>query len=167
MVLIGLPGSGKSTVGRLVAAGLACALEDLDDGIAASAGRPIPAIFAELGETAFRDFEREAMAQALARPPRVIVPGGGWAAQPGNLEIAAGKALVVHLACSPATAASRAAGGSDRPLLAGDRLDAMRRLERERAAFYARADRAVNADGCDPDAVAREVLRLARSLGGW
>jgi shikimate kinase len=167
VVLIGLPGSGKSTVGRLVATALACELDDLDDAIVALAGRPIPVIFAELGEAAFRDFERQAMTRALARPPGVIVPGGGWAAQPGNLETAAAKALVVHLACSPATAATRAGGGSDRPLLAGDRLGAMQRLERERAAFYARAETAVTADGRAAAGVAREVVRLARSLGGW
>jgi shikimate kinase len=167
VVLVGLPGSGKSTVGALVAAALGCPLEDLDEAIVVAGGRPIATIFAELGEAAFRDFERQAMTRALARAPGVIVPGGGWAAQPGNLETAAGRALVVHLACSPRTAASRSAGGTERPLLAGDRLGAMQQLARERAAFYARAEHAVTTDGRDPQQVARAVLRLARSVGGW
>lgn len=167
MVLIGLPGSGKSAAGRSVAALLATECEDLDDAIAAAAGRPIPTIFAQSGEPAFRDLERAAMSRALARPPHVIVAGGGWAAQPGNLEAAASDALIIHLSCSPETAVARLAGGPERPLLAADRVAAMRRLHAERATFYARADAVVSTEGRGVEAVAREVARLARSLGRW
>jgi shikimate kinase len=167
VVLIGLPGAGKTVVGRSVAAALGTDCEDLDAAIVAAAGRAIPAIFAELGEPAFRDLEREAMARALARPPHVIAAGGGWAAQPGNLESARGKALVIHLWCSPETAAARVGGGSERPLLGGDRLAALRRLDAERAAFYAQAGAVVNTEGRAVAEVAREVGRLARSAGRW
>jgi shikimate kinase len=167
VVLIGLPGAGKSAVGRVVAAELRAEFEDLDDAIVAAAGRPIPAIFTEAGEPAFRDLERTAMARALARPPHVIAAGGGWAAQPGNFEAAEALAVVIHLACAPETAAARVADGHDRPLLSGDRVAALRRLHAERAASYARAERAVNTDGCTPAEVAHEVVQLARSLGGW
>jgi shikimate kinase len=167
LVLIGLSGAGKSVVARRVAAKLRTAHEDLDEAIVAAAGRSIPAIFAELGEPAFRDLERGAMRRALNRPPHVIAAGAGWAAQPGNLEAVAAEVVVIHLACSPATAATRVGRGDDRPLLAGDTLAALQRLSAEREPFYARADAVVDTEGRGVDAVARDVVRLARFRGGW
>ncbi len=167
MVLIGLPGCGKSAVGRSVAAALTTDCEDLDDAITVAAGRPIPAMFAQLGEPAFRDLERAAMRRALARPPHVIAAGGGWAAQPGNLEAAGPDTVIIHLSCGPETAVARLADGPARPLLAGDPVAAMRRLHAERATFYARADATIDTEGRGVEAVAREVTRLARSLGRW
>jgi shikimate kinase len=167
VVLIGLPGAGKSAVGQRVAAALATECEDLDDAVVTAAGRPIPTIFAQLGEPAFRNLERAAMGRALTRAPHVIAAGGGWAAQPGNLETARGEALVIHLSCSPETAAERIAAGPDRPLLAGDRLAGLRRLDAERAASYARADAVVHTERRGIEDVAHEVVQLARSLGRW
>jgi len=81
VVLIGLPGSGKSTVGRLVAERLGAAFVDIDAIIERREGRPIALIFAEKGEAAFREMERKEMETTLAAEPAVIAPGGGWAAQ--------------------------------------------------------------------------------------
>jgi shikimate kinase len=167
VVLIGLPGSGKSAVGRRVATALGADFEDLDEAIVRAAGRPIPTIFAELGEATFRDLERAAMERALARPPHVVAAGGGWAAQPGNLPAAGARTLVVHLSCSPETAAARVGDAADRPLLAGDARGAIARLDAQRAPFYARADVAVDTEGRGVDAVVEDVTRLARSQGGW
>jgi shikimate kinase len=167
LVLVGLPGAGKSAVGCRVATVLGTECEDLDDAIVALAGRSIPTIFAALGEAGFRDLERAAMSRALARPPHVIAAGGGWAAQPGNLEAVEPNALVIHLSCSPETAVARIADGPDRPLLAGDRLAALRRLDAERAACYARANAVVNTEGRGVEDVVHEAVRLARSLGRW
>ena len=88
VLLIGLPGAGKTTVGRLVAERLHAGFVDIDTILIRKEGKPIAMIFAEKGEPAFRVMERTAVEAALANQPAVIVPGGGWAAQPGALEAA-------------------------------------------------------------------------------
>src|SRR6266536_1442498 len=85
IVLIGLPGAGKSTVGRLVAERLHAGFVDIDNLLIRKEGKPIAMIFAEKGEQAFREMERKEVEAALGNEPAVIAPGGGWAAQPGAL----------------------------------------------------------------------------------
>lgn len=167
VVLVGLPGAGKSTAGRLAAAELEAAFRDLDDDIARNAGMPVPGIFAERGEGAFRALEREAMEEALAAAPHVIAPGGGWAAQEGVLEAAAARALSVHLRVSPQTAARRLGDAADRPLLAGRPRERLAALAASRAPFYRQAEASVDTEGHSPPEVAAAVAQLARSRGGW
>lgn len=168
MVLVGLPGSGKTTVGRLVATTLGAEFVDLDEAIEREQGMAASRIFAERGETAFRALERDAARQVIARAPAVIAPGGGWAAQPGNLEQARGSSLLVYLRTEPEEAARRAAPASGRPLLQGDDpARVMQRLLAEREVFYHRADAIVGTDGCAAEEVARQVVTLARSRAGW
>jgi shikimate kinase len=166
LVLLGLPGAGKSTVGRRAAALLGTGFTDTDDLVRAAAGRSIPEIFAQEGEAAFRRREREAMTRALGRPPHVIAAGGGWAAEPGNLE-AARHGLTIYLSCNPRTAAIRTAGSADRPLLQGDRLAAIEALLDRRAPYYRKADAEIGTDDLGLEAVAERVAALARSKGGW
>lgn len=158
LVLTGLPGSGKTTVGRKLAAALGAALTDLDETIELATGQAVSGIFATLGEPRFRALERSAMQGALDAPPHVVTPGGGWIAQQGNLEAArqAG-ALLVYLRVSPETAAARLAGSDSRPLLAGDRLGAIRQLLAEREALYLQADHVVDAE--PPAEAVAEALR--------
>src|SRR5439155_414958 len=120
IVLIGLPGSGKSAVGRLVAEQLRAGFVDIDAIVERREGRPITLIFAEKGEAAFRDMERKEMETALAGEPAVIAPGGGWAAQPGAIDTAQPHALVIYLHTRPETAAQRAAPAGTRPTLMGE-----------------------------------------------
>jgi shikimate kinase len=107
------------------------------------------------------------MAAALGRDPRVISAGGGWAAEPGNLEAAAGRGLTIYLSCTPATAARRTAGSTNRPLLRDDPLPAIEALLARRLSYYQRADVEVDADRLTPEDVAALVVALARSQGGW
>ena len=86
LVLVGLPGAGKTTVGRIVAERLHAGLVDIDTILIRKEGKPITMIFAEKGESAFRDMERKEVETALANQPAVVVPGGGWSAQPGALD---------------------------------------------------------------------------------
>jgi shikimate kinase len=168
LVLIGLPGSGKSTVGQLVAETLSAPFVDIDAIIARREGRPIALIFAEKGEGAFRGMERQEMDGALAGPPAVIAPGGGWAAQDGALESAQGRALVIYLKTRPATAAARAAPAGTRPVLMGEDPGVqMRALLAERERFYLQAESQVETDRLTASAVAAEVVRLARQEGEW
>src|SRR6266540_3912589 len=88
VVLIGLPGAGKTTVGRMVAERLHAGFVDIDTILIRKEGKQIAMIFAEKGESAFRDMERKEVETALSNQPAVVVPGGGWAAQPGALDAA-------------------------------------------------------------------------------
>jgi Shikimate kinase len=98
----------------------------------------------------------------------VIVPGAGWAAQPGQLEAAKRASLIIYLKCTAVTAARRSGLGEVRPLLTGaDPVDRTRSLLAAREPFYKLADYEVAADVKPAPAVAQEVVRLARTHGGW
>ncbi len=168
IVLIGLSGSGKSTVGKLVAEALNVSIIDIDGLLVREMGMPIVQIFGMLGEPKFRELERDAVNAAQARNPCVIVPGGGWAAQPGQLESARPASLIIYLKCLAATATKRSQEGEARPLLAGvDPVQRMRTLLEEREPFYRMADHVVNTENVAPDVVAAEVMNVARQHGGW
>jgi shikimate kinase len=168
IVLVGLPGSGKSTVGRLVADGLAAPLIDIDGLLVREMGMPVTQIFGMVGEARFRQMERDAVDAALAAEPGVIVPGGGWAAQPGQLNAAMSRCLCIYLRCLPGTAAKRSQQGEPRPLLAGvDPAQRMRTLFEEREPFYTRAQHTVQTEHTAAEAVAAEIVGLARRHGGW
>jgi len=168
VVLIGLPGSGKSTVGRLVAERLGAAFVDIDAIIERREGRPIALIFAEKGEAAFREMERKEMETTLAAEPAVIAPGGGWAAQSGAIDGAKPHALVIYLRTPPETATQRAAPEGTRPALSGeDPVARMRLLHKDREPFYRGAHAQVDTDRKSPSQVVNEVVRLAQSSAGW
>ena len=168
IVLVGLPGSGKTTVGRLVAEGLGAPVIDIDGLLVREMGKPVSQIFGMVGEVRFREMERDAVKAAQAGAPGVIVPGGGWAAQPGELEAAKSTSLVIYLQCQPSTAAKRSEEGEVRPLLAGtDPLQRLRTLLQEREPFYLMAHERVQADSAAAEAVARAVVELARRHAGW
>ena len=168
ILLVGLPGSGKSTVGKLVAEALGADVIDIDSLLIREMGMPVTQIFGMVGEPRFRQMERDAVNTAQAREGCVIVPGGGWAAQPGQLQAAKQLSLVIYLKCSAATATKRSEQGEARPLLAGgDPAQRMRTLLEEREPFYLQADHKVDAEYGKPEAVAAEVMDLARRHGGW
>jgi shikimate kinase len=166
-VLVGLPGAGKTAAGRITARLLHTTFTDLDQVIVRDTGLTIPELFVARGEPAFRVLEQDAMARALAAPPEVIAPGGGWAAQDDSLERARPAALLVYLRVSPDVAAARLAEERDRPLLQGDPLGRLERLLGAREVFYHRADAEVDTDALTPTAVAEAVAGLARAHGGW
>lgn len=154
--------SGKSTVGRLVAARLGWEFRDLDRVIADAAGRTIPEIFALEGEEGFRRREAQAVAEAAELRHTVIATGGGAACREPNLSRMLGSGLVVALAISPEEVVRRTQGRSHRPLLDGaaDPLAAAAALLQERQPFYARAHATVHAQDRGPDEVAAAVMRV-------
>ena len=158
VALVGMPGSGKSTVGPLLAAALEMPFHDLDADIAARHG-PIPAIFAAHGEAAFRAHERAALARRLAGAPCVIALGGGAFADPGTHALARRGARTIWLRATLDTLAARVGDGADRPLLAGDPAAALARLLEARADAYAAADHTLDADG-DAAHIAARALTL-------
>jgi shikimate kinase len=169
IILVGLPGSGKSTVGKLVAETLRTPLIDVDGLLVREMGMPVSQIFGMVGEAKFREMERDAVRAAQGGAPGVIVPGGGWAAQPGLLEEAMAASLVFYLKCLPQTATKRAAQSEARPVLAGgdDPAHRMRTLLEDRERFYKKAHHEVDTEHKPAEAIATEVVRLARHHGGW
>jgi shikimate kinase len=166
VVLVGLPGSGKTTVGRRAAELLRTAFTDIDQIVVSAAGMPVAELFLVQGEPQFRRLERAAMDGAMAAPPHVVAPGAGWAAEPGNLE-ATGDALQIYLRISPAAAAARLRGDVSRPLLAGeDPEQRIGELLAKRETWYRRAMAEVEA-GIPVEVVAGAVVRLAREKAGW
>jgi shikimate kinase len=169
LVLVGLPGVGKSLIGREVAEALGAPLFDIDQLLVREMGMPVAQIFGMVGESRFREMEHKAVQAAVAaEEPAVIVPGGGWAAQPGHMHWASvTSCLRIYLRCVPATAAKRADQGESRPLLLGtDPLQRMRQLLELREPFYKLADFEVAAEQ-DTAHVVAGVLDVARRHGGW
>ena len=168
VILIGLPGAGKSTVAPQAAELLGAPWCDLDQRIVARAALSIPEIFAQHGEARFRELERLAMDEVLGEPPQVVAAGAGWAAQPGNLASVATRALVLYMSLTPAEAAVRLAGSGGRPLLAGEAPEArIAELLAARERWYRLADLEIAAGGAPPDAVAAGIATAARQYGGW
>ena len=167
LVLVGLPGSGKSTVGKAVAELLGADLIDIDSLLVREMGMPVVQIFGMVGEPRFREMERAAVKTAQAREPCVIVPGGGWAAQPGEIDSARNTSLIIYLECQPSTALKRSGQGESRPLLTGaDPQQRIRALLQEREPFYLQAHHRVRAEGTI-EAIAGEIVELSRRHAGW
>ncbi|HEU5357872.1 MAG TPA: shikimate kinase [Gemmatimonadales bacterium] len=168
VLLVGLPGSGKTTVGRLVAGKLGAGFVDFDLVITRKMGMPIARVFGEVGEVKFREIERKTAESAFAGPPSIIAPGGGWAAQPGQLEAAKASCFTIYIKVLATTAAQRAGGDGTRPLLAGaDPVVAMRELLKEREPLYLTAHAQVKGDNRTAEAVALDVVALAKQHAGW
>jgi shikimate kinase len=118
LVLVGPPGSGKTTVGRVLARRLAVPFTDVDAVIVERAGKPIADVFLDDGEEAFRELEREVVAHALATVDGVLALGGGSVLAPETRQLLRGH-RVVHLTVGLADGLRRTGMSTARPLLAG------------------------------------------------
>lgn len=158
-VLVGLPGSGKSTIGRWVAKALGVGLLDTDVAIEQRTGRSIADIFATDGEQEFRRIEEDVVRAALADHDGVLSLGGGAVTSPGVRAALAGH-TVVYLEISAAEGVRRTGGNTVRPLLAGpDRAEKYRALMAKRAPLYRRvATMRVDTNRRNPGAVVRHIL---------
>ena len=138
VLLIGMMGCGKSTVGRLLAERMGVPLIDLDGEIARAAGKSIPEIFDEEGDAGFRVHETAALARALTRPNCVIATGGGIVTREENIRMMREKGVVVWL-CRPLEDMIAGVRQDTRPNLAGDKEERMRTLYAQREALYQKA----------------------------
>ena len=148
LVLTGLPGSGKSTVGRQLAVRIGWEFVDLDELIVERAGRDVAQIFAEAGEERFRELEALATSEIRFRDRLILAPGGGWITRPETVALMRPNAKLAYLRVSPATAARRVAASElARPLLAGgDAAARMEALLQARERLYESADLTVDAE---------------------
>ena len=164
LILIGYRGSGKTTVGRLLAGRLGWDFADADDHIEAAAGKSITDIFASEGEAGFRDREASALGELCQKPRLVIATGGGAVLRPANRELLRASGFVVWLRVPPETAWVRLqtdpTTAARRPnLTAAGGIDEVRALLAAREPLYREtADLVVDADAPSPEAVAAAIL---------
>ncbi|MGI8867641.1 MAG: shikimate kinase [Mycobacteriales bacterium] len=157
LVVVGPPGAGKTTIGRLVAAALGVGFRDTDDDIESAQGKPIADIFIDEGEEHFRVLERDAVRAALQSHEGVLALGGGAPVQPDIAELLC-RHRVAYLQVGLADAAERVGFNRDRPLLLGNPRAQLRALLAERAPRYAAvASFVIDTHGREPAEIAAEV----------
>ena len=160
--LVGYRGAGKSTVGRIVADRLGRPFLDLDAELVARLGRPIAEVFAEIGETGFRDEEARTLAESLARPGLVVATGGGAVLRESNRLALQAYGFVVWLAADAGALVERLRHHPDSrpPLTKLGLLEEVSAVLTAREPLYrAVADAEIPADGRAPEAVVDEVVR--------
>lgn len=156
-MLVGPPGAGKTTVGALLALALDVAFRDADADIEATAGKPIPEIFIDLGEEHFRALERAAVAAALASFDGVLALGGGAILAAETRDLLTGH-TVVYLSVELSDAVSRVGLGAGRPLLALNPRATLKYLLDQRRPLYEQvATVTVATGGRTPEEIADEL----------
>ena len=159
-------GTGKSSVGRLVAEQLRFAFLDTDELIETGTGKTIPEIFAQQGEASFRQLETKVVEELGVRAKTVISTGGGLPVNPGNLASLKTHALVVCLWATPENIFERVRHQTHRPLLHdADPLTRIRTLMTAREPFYRQADVLVNTESRSLRDVAQQVIHQFRAAG--
>ena len=164
-VVVGAPGAGKSTIGEAVAARLGVPFADADAIIEARAGKPIPEIFFDDGEDAFRAMERATIAEALTAFDGVLALGGGAILHEGTRELLRDH-TVVFLSVELTDAVKRVGLGGGRPLLAVNPRATLKYLMDQRRPLYVSvATHTLATDGRPPEELAAEVAALLKDRG--
>jgi len=159
IVLVGLMGAGKTSIGRRLAARLGLPFRDADTEIEAAAGATVPEIFSRFGEHEFRAGERRVIARLLAGDPLVLATGGGAYMDPETRATIRREAVCIWLRARLPTLLRRVAGRSHRPLLnGGDPAEVLQRLMTTRHPTYAEADIIVDCGDENPDTTTGHVL---------
>jgi shikimate kinase len=168
IVLVGLMGAGKTTVGRRLADRLGLTFVDADHEIESAAGMTIPEIFADHGEAYFRDGERKVIARLLDSGQQVLATGGGAYMNPETQTKIKERGISVWLKADLPLLMKRVNRRSDRPLLTnGDARATMERLIEQRYPVYAKADVTVESRDVAHTAIVGDVLRALAEWDGW
>ena len=165
-MFVGLPGAGKSTIGRAVAKALGRPFLDFDHEIEKRVGKSVTRIFAEQGEAKFREHEVQITRELVAAPRMVLAPGGGWVTNVGVVELVRPPGRLIHLRISPDAALRRLSRSRVvRPLLKGvDPRSTIHQIWVSRAHLYAQSDLDVNVEVLDSQQVVDKIVALARGL---
>ncbi|MGE3624407.1 MAG: shikimate kinase [Bdellovibrionales bacterium] len=165
IVIIGMPGSGKSSVGRKLAAALKIPFFDADDEVETAAGMTIEQIFQRLGEAEFRKGERRVIARLLEGPVHVLATGGGAFMDPETRALVRSRAVSLWLRADMETLMERTSRRNNRPLLKqGDPGEALKKLFETRVPVYAQADITVDSDDRPPE---ETVSRIIKALNAF
>ncbi|HEU4993678.1 MAG TPA: shikimate kinase [Gemmatimonadaceae bacterium] len=164
IVLVGLPGAGKSTVGAMLAQKLVRTFLDFDLEIERREGMPISQIFGERGEAGFRELERKLTEELREFGNMVLSPGGGWITDPTVVGLIRPPAKLVYLRVRPETALQRLGGSSgDRPLLnRPDPMAELNKLFQARQHLYQSADLEIGTELLKPEQVTEEIAAKFR-----
>ena len=169
--LVGLSGSGKTTVGRQLSRRLGWKFADTDEAIESRSGRTVASIFAADGEERFRDLEEEALRDVAGSTEIVIATGGGVPLRETNRKVLA-TGLVIWLDITARAAESRLAGGGgaeQRPLLAGDTGSRLESLFEQRRHLYERSDHPIAGEFYETGKAGEMAAELVERgpAGGW
>jgi shikimate kinase len=166
LVIVGMPGSGKSSVGRKLAARLGLPFTDSDVEVEAAANMKVDEIFDQLGEAAFREGERRVIARLLDGSPRVISTGGGAFMDDSTRALVRERALSVWLRADFGILLERTSRRDDRPLLRhGDPAKILQELLAEREVHYAEADIVVTSDKRPVENTVERVMKELEARG--
>jgi shikimate kinase len=164
IVLVGLMGAGKTSVGRRLAARLGLRFVDADAEIETAAGASIPAIFAAHGEAYFRDGERRVIARLLDNSGLVLAAGGGAFISPETRRLIKKAAISVWLRAELDVLLERVSRRDNRPLLKdGEPREILARLMEERYPIYAEADIAVDSVDAPHEVMVERVVRALKA----
>lgn len=159
IILTGFMGTGKSSVGKLLAKRLGYRFRDMDDMIVSRQNMSINEIFEKYGEIHFRTLEAEAIRSISEERGMVVSTGGGAVISKENRNMFRNIGLIVNLSASPEVILERLAQDDGRPLLNGSKdIATIDRLMKEREPFYSDADIRIDTTGKKLDDVAREIL---------
>jgi shikimate kinase len=165
LILVGLPGVGKTTIGKAVARRLGRQFLDFDQEIERRSGMEVREIFRVKGEEHFREMEFALTKELSATSGMVLSPGGGWIAQQRSVELLRSNGRIIYLRASPESVARRLRRVETRPLLAGrDPVVALRELYQKRRALYETADAVLDTERLARQQLIAKAVELASTM---
>ena len=165
LIFVGLPGVGKTTIGKAVARRLGRSFVDFDREIERRSGMEVREIFRLKGEKHFRGLELELTRELSTTGGMVLSPGGGWITQKESVELLRSAGRIIYLRASPEAVARRLRRVETRPLLAGrDPVVALRELYEKRRALYETADTVLDTERLARQQLIAKVVELASTI---
>jgi shikimate kinase len=165
LILVGLPGVGKTTIGKEVARKLGRPFLDFDQEIERRSGMAVREIFRVKGEEHFRELEFGLTKELSSTGGMVLSPGGGWITQSKSVELLRSAGRIIYLRASPEAVARRLRRVETRPLLAGrDPVVALRELYQKRRVLYETADAVLDTERLARQQLIAKVVELASTI---
>jgi len=167
IILVGFMGTGKTTVGKLLAANLLWTYIDTDTLIEQQTRMKISAIFSRHGESYFRDVESVVIREVMQHNQQIVSTGGGIVFREENISVMKSNGIIVCLTAAPKIIYERTKSDEDRPLLKVENpLLQIRELLAVRSLFYAKADITIDTTNISPENIVQQLLLIAKKLTG-